>query len=117
MQFVLDDGVYKVARITGSTYNFLGIRISNTEEEIKVVPLNKSGEVAGIDERDVVRQVRSGLALVNQELSRRYSVSEVQFVTSDTYSPDVYVNLTIELIKRIDSGAQFEPTRFSGQPN
>jgi len=115
MQFVLDDGVYKVARITGPTYNFLGIRISNTEEEIKVVPLNKSGEITRIDERDVIRQVRSGLALVNQELSRRYFISEVQFVTSDTYSPDVYANLTMELIKRIDSGAQFVKPEIKGK--
>ncbi|MDF0606903.1 hypothetical protein HZU77_014790 [Neisseriaceae bacterium TC5R-5] len=108
MQFVFDSGLYKVARITGPQHNLLGIRISDTEKKITAVPLViQGGDVARINESDVINQVMSGLAQVNQELSKQYFVSEVQFLPSDTYSSDVYELLTVELIKRIDSGGKF----------
>ncbi|MBN3726001.1 hypothetical protein [Burkholderia sp. Ac-20379] len=108
MQFIFDGEFYKVARITGPKHNFLGIRLSNFAEKTKVVPLTVGADdVHRIDGRDVERQVICGLSRFNSEFGRNYSISEVQFVPTDTYSPDVYELLTVELLRRIDGGGEF----------
>lgn len=109
MQFVLDNGVYKVARITGPSHNFLGIRLSDDKRKMKVLSLQSDCcKILRINEEEVVNQVSLGLARINENLSKQYFISEVQFVASDTYSSDVYELLTMELISRIDGGGYFE---------
>lgn len=109
MQFVFDNGFYKVARITGSQDNLLSVRLSNTKCAIQIVPLPSKGkEVAQIDKNEVLRQVKKGLSLVNQKLEKQYFLSEIQFVSSGANSPSVYNYLIQELIMRIDSGGEFK---------
>ncbi|NHR08790.1 hypothetical protein HA052_26740 [Chromobacterium haemolyticum] len=108
MQFVVDNGIYKVARVTGPQHNLLGIRLSDCDEEMKAFPLKfKSGEKVRVSEADVLSQVKSGLALANQVLSKKYFISEVYFLPSDTCVPGVYELLVGELIRRIDHGGHF----------
>ena len=108
MQFVLNNGVYKVARITGPEHNFLGIRLGGADDPLDVVPLSiKEGEQLKIEEQEVLRQVEEGLKLVNQKLDKQYYISELHFVPSDTKSTSVYIYLIQELIKRIDCGGNF----------
>lgn len=108
MQFIKDNDLYKVARITGPTHNFLAIRLSETKCVTQVTPLPiKQGDVERLDGEKVLAQVLNGLAEVNQELVKEYFVSEVQFVPSDTESSSVYSFLVSELIKRIDSNSEF----------
>lgn len=106
MQFVFDNGLYKVARITGPMHNFLAIRLAtSTREEIKLTSLEtKSNKPAGISGETVLAQVTSGLAHINAELGQKYAVSEVQFIASDTMSNSVYELLTTELIRKIHMG-------------
>lgn len=108
MQFIVEKGLYKVARITGPSHNLLAIRLSEADENIEVVPLPiKANEKVRITPQDVLCQVKSGLSSINQELGKEYFISEIQFLPSDTYSPTVYEMLTRELIKRIDVGGNF----------
>jgi hypothetical protein len=108
MQFVIDDGVYKVARITGPQHNMLGIRLADSAGDVRVISLPVKNEgLVRIDGENVARQVRSGLLKANDELTKEYYISEIQFVSTDTYSSEVYELLTIELIKRIDCGGEF----------
>jgi hypothetical protein len=108
MQFVVDDGVYKVARITGPQHNLLGIRLADSAGKMRVISLPvKNGGAARIDGENVARQVKSGLLKANNELCKEYYISEVRFVSTDTYSSEMYELLTIELIKRIDCGGEF----------
>jgi len=108
MQFILDNGVYKVARITGPEHNFLGIRLGGADDPLDVVSLPvKEGEQLKIEGQEVLRQVEEGLNLVNQELDKQYFISELHFVPSDTESTSVYIFLIQELIKRIDCGGNF----------
>lgn len=105
MQFAFDNGIYKVARITGPSHNFLGIQLTEQEVDITTCPLPiKEGEIPRIGSDEVLSQVKTGLALVNQEAEAKYFVSLIQFVPSDTKSPGVYEMLTVALIRRIREG-------------
>jgi len=105
MQFVYDNGFYKVARITGSQYNLLAIRLSTVEQEMEIEPLPvKEGQVARISEQQVLSQVKIGLDRVCKELGKKYFVAKIQFLPSDSPSPSIYEDLTVELIKNIDQG-------------
>lgn len=108
MQFIFDNGIYKIARITGPQHNLLGLRLSETGEVVKVVSLPiKNGEEPKVEEQEVLRQVEEGLQNINRELGRQYFISEVQYVPSDSESTSVYSFLTQELIRRIDGEGEF----------
>tara|TARA_B100000745_G_C20073369_1_gene366494 strand:+ start:501 stop:836 length:336 start_codon:yes stop_codon:yes gene_type:complete len=108
MQFIRDNGLYKVARITGPTHNFLAIRLSEEKcsTEVTALPV-KHGDAVKLDGQKVLSQVLNGLEAVNLELGTEYFLSEVQFVPSDSESSTVYGLLIEELIKRIDANADF----------
>jgi hypothetical protein len=108
MQFILDNDVYKVARITGPEHNFLGIRLADTNQGIDVVELPlKVGERRQIDTNMVLEQVVEGLQGINEELRTKYAISHVYFVPSDSPSKSVYKLLISELIRRIDGQGEF----------
>lgn len=108
MQFIFDNGVYKVARITGPHHNFLGVRLNEVDSKVTVEALPvKNGERVHIEQQDVLAQVVDGLREVNEELGTNYFVSLILFVPSDSPSSSVYKFLTIELIKRIENKGAF----------
>lgn len=103
MQYIYDDGIYKVVRITGPKHNFLGIKLANAETKIKITTLPiKDYETSKIDADDVLNQVNEGLIVINEHLGKKYYLSEVQFIPSDTMPSDVYKFLIQELIVKID---------------
>lgn len=105
MQFMRDGDFYKVARITGAQHNFLSLRLSEVRSDIEVVPLPiKLGETVMVSASSVLGQVKSGLALANEELGQEYYISCVQYVPSDTPSNSIYEGLTVELIRRLHAG-------------
>lgn len=108
MIFILDNDVYKVARVTGPAHNFLGLRLADDGREIDVVQLPiKVGEYNRIDRDAVLAQVKQGLVDINAQLGKAYAVSQIFFVPSDTPSTSVYRYLTVELVKRLDSRGAF----------
>lgn len=108
MQFILDNGIYKVARITGPQHNLLGVRCDQIDGEINIEELPiKNGERKQIEKDVVLAQVIDGLREINDQLGRNYSISQIFFVPSDSPSASVYKFLTIELIRRIDSHGIF----------
>jgi hypothetical protein len=108
MQFILDNGIYKVARITGPQHNFLGVHLGKVDGDITIEELSlKNGERNQIEKSMVLSQVFDGLREINDQLGKNYSISQIFFVPSDSPSASVYKFLTIELIKRIDSNGTF----------
>lgn len=108
MQFIKDNDLYKVARITGPTHNFLAIRLCDSNCSVKVTELpTQQFEVGKLDSKEVLSQVLAGLEDINTELGREYFVSEIQFIPTDSKPTSVYRFLTQELIRRIDIGEEF----------
>ena len=108
MQFIYDDGVYKVARVASSQHNFLGISFADSCENVEIVELPlKSGERHAVARDMVLSQVIEGLQQMNDELGTQYYIEKVFFVPSDTPSDLVYKFLTIELIKRVHNKESF----------
>jgi hypothetical protein len=109
MQFIIDNDLYKIARITGPNHNFLAIRLSEKKCNTKATPLPiKQGDTERLDKKTVLAQVLDGLDKVNQDLGKQYFLSEIQFIPSDTESQSIYEFLVGELIKRIDSNGEFK---------
>lgn len=108
MQFIKDNDLFKVARITGPKHNFLAIRLSDEDcpIEVKDLPI-KMGEKCRINSDDVKEEISLGLAEVNKELGARYYVSEVQYIPSDSPPVSIYRMLIAELIKRIHHDGDF----------
>ncbi|CAM3827156.1 hypothetical protein VA7868_01782 [Vibrio aerogenes CECT 7868] len=108
MQFSFNNGLYKANHIAGRSHNFLAIRLSDLKQDTKVTALPVlPNEELRVGALDVLEQVRAGLSLINQEAGKNYYISEIQYVPSDTYSPDIYQKLAIELLHRIHLGAVF----------
>ncbi|MDQ1920231.1 hypothetical protein [Massilia pseudoviolaceinigra] len=108
MQFIFSGDAYQVARVTGPQHNLLGISLGDGTDAVDVVALPiRAGDAARIDRNDVLAQVMAGLQTVNHTLGKRYAISRILFVPSDTPSPSVYALLTVELIQRIDQQGEF----------
>ncbi len=108
MQFVKDGNVYKVARMTGSQDNILGVSFSEQETAVEVVEWDVKNDLkARTSSAQVLDQVLSGLKLVNDALGKRYYLSKIYFLPSDSASNSVYEFLIQELVKHFDSGNKF----------
>ena len=115
MQFIHDNDLYKIVRITGSTHNLLIIRLSEIKCSTQITKLQvKQGDIERLDEQDVLTHVLTGLEEVNQKLGKNYFLSEVQYVPSDTEPTSVYSFLIMELIKRIDLNGEFVVVQLGG---
>lgn len=107
MQFLYDGDYYKVVKISGPKHNLLGIALGDAST-LDVFPLPiKAGEIARIDEQDLVAQVLSGIDEINNELGCNYSLGKIQYVPSDTPSKSVYRELVQEVLRRAHQGGDF----------
>ncbi len=108
MQFVKDGDVYKIARMTGSQDNILGVSFSEKEATVEVVEWGvKPGAKVKSTSKQVLEQVVSGLKLANNDLDKSYHLSKIYFLPSDSASNSIYEFLIRELIKQFDSGNRF----------
>ena len=91
MQFVKDGDIYKIARMTSSQDNILGVTFASEETTVEVEEwaVKKNAKIKSTSEQ-VLEQVLSGLELVNKNLSKKYYISKVYFLPSDSASNSVY---------------------------
>jgi len=106
MQYIYDGEFYKAVKISGPKHNLLGISFGMCDCP-KILSLNKKSDESLIDENDVLSQVKNGIEKINEELGAEYSVSQIQFVSSDTPSEVIYDELAQEIVKRLHQGGEF----------
>jgi hypothetical protein len=102
---VIKDGqVYKVARVTGPTHNFLGLVLSLNStptvprvETMAVEALDVTA--ATIPKDEVVRQVLKGVAEANEEYGTQFRVDVIQYVPTDSRDDLVYMSLAKAIIE------------------
>lgn len=103
MQFLKDGNIYKIARITGSQDDILGVSFSDEATEIEVIEWEvKPGAKIKSSSIQVLQQVEIGLNEINQILDKSYFLSKIYYLPSDSSSNAVYHLLIQELVKRID---------------
>lgn len=108
MQFIKDGDVYKVARITGSQDNILGVSFWDQEARVEVVEWDvKRGAKVKSSSDQVLKQVLLGLREANLALGKNYFLSKIYFLPSDSSSNSVYALLIRKLIERFDRGEEF----------
>jgi hypothetical protein len=113
MQFIDNDPLYKLVRITGPTHNLLGLQISRAaiagEPEVEALDqasgapagVDAVGGRGGLDGREVAAQVRLGVEQACTELQRTYHVDKIQYLSTDSPPVTIYRQLAAELIRRV----------------
>ncbi len=108
MQFLFDGVVYKVIKISGPKHNMLGLVLGKNNRVIETIALKSTAGVQdNVSPIDVEQQVIRGVEEVYLEFGVKYEVKQIQFVSSDTPSANVYKELTIEILKKIIFGGIF----------
>lgn len=103
MKLIIDGNKFKMAKITGPSHNFLSLVLSeNVCDRTFVCDLNRGDVAPSISPNAVLKQVHIGLQLINKRLSANYSIKKIEFSSGDTYSNDIYINLTKNIIKEVD---------------
>jgi len=109
MQFSKLGNMYRVARMTGSQDNILGVVFcDNKAEKINLIEWQiKEGATINASGEQVLEQVQSGLKKANEALSTSYQLSEIHFLPSDSAANAAYEFLTQALIKHYHTGCEF----------
>jgi RNA polymerase-interacting CarD/CdnL/TRCF family regulator len=108
MRFIKDKDIYKIARITGTQDNILGVSFTENETNIQVVEWNiKEGSVRKASSEEVLAQVVDGLRAINEELGSNYKLSKIYYLPTDSAANSVYKFLIAEIVKRVNSKGEF----------
>lgn len=109
MQYIYDGELYKIVKISGPKHNMLALCFNESAEVIEIIDIEKScgNSAEKISLLSVKNQVLSGVAEANKELGTNYKVARIQFVSSDTPSDSIYIELSKQIIKRLYYGEKF----------
>ena len=107
MKFVNNAPLFKISRITGPKHNFLGLQFGDVP--IDGEPLVERLSVSAAEKENfldsaVVAQVRLGLDEARGFCKGNYWLEKIQYVPSDSPPVEIYRELAIEIIRRIESG-------------
>lgn len=105
MKFVNDAPLFKISRITGPKHNFLGLQFGQAPllGEPIVERLSLFGaERESLSDKDVVDQVKLGLAEARGFCKGAYWLKKIQYVPTDSLPVEIYKELTMEIIRRIE---------------
>ena len=107
MKFVNDAPLFKISRITGPKHNFLGLQFVKAplvgEPVVERLSVSKA-EKEHLSDSEVVAQVKIGLAEARSFCKGSYWLEKIQYVPSDSPPVEVYKELAVEIIRRIESG-------------
>lgn len=114
MRFTKTDNIYKIVRITGTQDNILGISFAdqNSAESIPEIvewnfPKIKNSKI-NTSKEEILNQVVSGLASVNQSLGTNYKLSKIYFAPQDLPVNKIYSFLIKRLIRHYHNNGKFE---------
>ncbi len=115
MQVIKDGDLYKIARITGPTHNFLALRFGLTAGPTPRVEALASRSGARLDGDALGGEVEKGVADANQRLGTSYQVDLIQFVPDDTPPETAYRGLAERITEAMhrgqsDGSADADPT-------
>jgi hypothetical protein len=104
MQFINEAPLYKIVRIAGPKHNLLGLELSaEPVESVTLESLDGTSSERQLDADEILIQVRIGIDRAKTMFGRDFHVKRIQYVSSDTPSPDIYVDLTFEILRRIEA--------------
>lgn len=104
MNVTVDGNLYKIARITGPSHNYLALEVDHdNRSDIVVEALVLDPSERPLVAADVVKsQVLDALAEFNATHETTYAVRRAQFVVSDTLQPaDIYQRLATEVLQYV----------------
>lgn len=114
MRFIKAKNVYKIIRITGSQDNILGISFDDknkSDGDIEIIHWdfpNIDRRKSPTSDKEVLKQMLSGLKYVNQNLETDYRLSKIYFSPWDSPACQVYTGLIAVLIRHYHNGNKFE---------
>ncbi|MEY4563404.1 MAG: hypothetical protein RLZZ618_2681 [Pseudomonadota bacterium] len=108
MQFTDNAPFYKLARITGPTYNLLVLKLTTkpAEAEVPVERLDASGLCLNpITEEEVREQVMRAVKDARGERRSGPHVELIQYLGGDSRPVDTYYTMTREILKRVEGAS------------
>jgi hypothetical protein len=106
MKFVNDAPLFKISRITGPKHNFLGLQFAEApligEPAVERLSVSNAEKEHLLDS-EIVYHVKLGLAEAHSFCKGSYWLEKIQYVPSDSQPVEVYKELAVEIIRRIES--------------
>jgi hypothetical protein len=108
MRYSINGDFYRVMRITGPSHNLLGLSFS--QDALVAVALEKlpGWSEQEIDEGLLKQAVLSSVDEANAAQGTDYHVSRIQYVPTDTPSPEIYSLLARFIVERLASGKKYD---------
>lgn len=110
MRFCLKGEWHSVSRITGPTYNYLGVKFGADSQNLRPIVEAMRSELgdATVLPDDVERQVVLGISQANKKFGTEYRAIGIRYVPTDSPSPEVYRLRAAMLVERLANGAEFD---------
>lgn len=104
MQFINEAPLFKVIRIAGPKHNLLGLELCGEPVATPALEaLDGTSERAGrLRADEILTQVTAGIGRAKAEFGRDFHVKRIQYVSSDTPSSDIYSDLALEILRRVE---------------
>ena len=96
--------IYRVARITGPTHNYLAIRFGKPDGRKPDVVSLDDGVKVRLDASKVRDEVSKGVADANKRLGTSYEVALIQFVPDDSPPEAGYRELAVRIVEDMHRG-------------
>ncbi len=104
MQVTRRGDLYKVARITGPTHNYLAIKFGKPSGQAPEIVALRDDVKVRLDATKVRDEVSKGVAEANQRLGTSYEVALIQFVPDDSPPEAGYRELAVKITEEMHSG-------------
>jgi len=116
MQYLKNNDIYKVIRITGAQDNILGISFGENDVEIDNTDIeivewkfdNIKSDIVYTSKEEVLKQVLFGLKSINIALKTNYKLSKIYFCPFDKPHYKIYSSLVRKLILHYHYGRKFK---------
>ena len=107
MKFIDKAPLYQIIRITGPKHNLLGIQLSEqpSQKPLTIEILNPDTKDSDpLRGNEVAEQVMLGIEQASSMYGKPYFVEKIQYLTTDSLPIGTYKDLTLEIIRRVQTG-------------
>jgi hypothetical protein len=103
MKVIEQAGIFKASRIAGPKHNYLGIGFSDAEVDVQIVEKRLSETDNGdlVDGAQVLKIVREVVESQTAGQERRFYVSLIEFVPTDTPDEQAYCELASAITRHV----------------
>ena len=92
---------YVLVCMTGNKNNYLSIKLSDKESEIKIQDLESKIMSCNVSSDMILNQVEKALNRIEHKYKLCFYITDIEFLSSDSFSEDIYERMTMRLLRHI----------------